>query len=1145
MLRSRAVLLWVVLLAVLASCTNHGDARRSEPAPEFIAAGPLAISVASKIVAADATLASMVAPTKDGWERSTDGATSTGWRATAKKQFDQLGARLSETANATFEVGLSRYERFTLKVTREGASASPIELHDGRGAYAQVYPSTDVVVVANAFRYEELLVLRDGSAPTAFAWRVEVPRGLRGPRRDSLGWVFDDAKGSEVLRIPTAYSIDAGGVRRPVDMDWRDGRLLMRPDLKGASWPVVVDPAVETAVWEDRSTPDARYEHGLSYDSTRGRIVLFGGLGIAGKLRDTWEWNGTNWAKLATTGPSARIGHRLAHDSARGRTVLFGGQSGGPHLGDTWEWDGATWTQKATTGPSPRFHHALAYDSVRGRVVLFGGSDGGFLGDTWEWDGATWMQKATTGPSPRSGHAMAYDSARDRIVLFGGNNGPQLGDTWEWDGATWTQRMTTGPSPRFYHDLAYDSVRGRIALFGGTIGSNYLGDTWEWDGTNWTQKVTIGPGGRYLHGLAYDSARGQTVLFAGNGNDGRFGDTWEWNGTTWTQRSAPPSERYPAATYDSTRARTLLFGGYGTYYLGDTWEWDGTTWIRKATTGPSPRRNHAVAHDSARGRTVLFGGVDGALVGDTWEWDGVNWMQKADTGPSQRDYHAMVYDSARARIVLFGGEDGGPSFGDTWEWDGTQWEQKATTGPAPRRGHALAYDSARGRTVLFGGGASGLFGDTWEWDGTSWTQKATTGPTPRIMHAMTYDNARRQSILFGGETGSGYAGDTWEWDGVIWRQRATTGPAARRELGLSFDASRGRAVLFGGYGLSLLGDTWEYHTHGGACANDSACDTGNCVDGVCCEVTACPGTCQGCNGTTPGVCSAVMNAQDPDTCTDANSCNDAGICLLANAQSCTAGAQCASNNCVDNTCCATSICGTCESCAVGGNLGTCSYILKGNQDPDSCAAAGQACNGAGSCKKVNAQSCSAGSECISTLCVDSVCCATVCSTCQSCALTPGACANIASGVQDPDSCSVTGQVCDGSGGCKKINGQSCSVGPECLGGNCVDNTCCASASCGTCQTCATGSCVNIGSGTQDPDSCNAARYSLQRLRGVQEDPRAGMLVRARVLERLLQGRPLLQSGLHSNMPDLRVHSGSLHDSHQRRRLRHLLRYELL
>jgi hypothetical protein len=174
--------------------------------------------------------------------------------------------------------------------------------------------------------------------------------------------------------------------------------------------------------------------------------VLFGRPDLGLIISETWEWDGSTWTQMATTGPSVRTGQAVAYDSQRGRTVLFGGQPsyGYSSLGDTWEWDGSSWTQVSAVGPPPRYGHTMAYDSQRSRTVLFGGK---FLSqppsnptiwlwrdDTWEWDGGSWVQVATTGPGDRVFTKMAYDSHRWRTVLFGGFAYPVLGDTWEWEG---------------------------------------------------------------------------------------------------------------------------------------------------------------------------------------------------------------------------------------------------------------------------------------------------------------------------------------------------------------------------------------------------------------------------------------------------------------------------------------------------------------------------------------------------------------------------------------------------------------------------------------------------------------------------------------------------------------------------------------
>lgn len=184
--------------------------------------------------------------------------------------------------------------------------------------------------------------------------------------------------------------------------------------------------------------PSAREQHAMVYDSQRGRVVLFGGYVAGAQLNDTWEWNGLTWTAVGgPASPHGRNLHAMAYDSQRGRTVLFGGSysAGGlsVNLGDTWEWDGSNWVQVATSGPSPRHDHEMAFDSHRGRTVMVGGRDGGpSPGGTWEWDGLAWTPIA---PSFQVyGHAMAFDSHRGRAVLFSGRDANPyyfFVDTWE------------------------------------------------------------------------------------------------------------------------------------------------------------------------------------------------------------------------------------------------------------------------------------------------------------------------------------------------------------------------------------------------------------------------------------------------------------------------------------------------------------------------------------------------------------------------------------------------------------------------------------------------------------------------------------------------------------------------------------------
>jgi galactose oxidase-like protein len=307
-----------------------------------------------------------------------------------------------------------------------------------------------------------------------------------------------------------------------------------------------------------------------------------------------------NWVQVSSAqAPPGRQLAVMSYDSIRGRTVLFGGsaaqigstQPQPPNLADTWEWDGTSWIQRSPAASPPGLvAAAMAYDSRRGVSVLFGGAttSGAGTADTWEWDGNAWAQRAlAAAPSARVWHAMAYDSARGRVVLFGGNGsaGARLADTWEFDGTTWIQRFpATSPPSRFGATMAFDSIRNRIVLFGGLGDSGRLNDTWEWDGSNWVRRSSSSsPYPRAFTSMAFDSQLGKTILFGGDHIRpfalGGVNDTWEWDGSQWTRdwtAAAPGARLGEALVYDSARGRSVVFGGtYGSrpqIFPNDTWE---------------------------------------------------------------------------------------------------------------------------------------------------------------------------------------------------------------------------------------------------------------------------------------------------------------------------------------------------------------------------------------------------------------------------------------------------------------------------------------------------------------------------------------------------------------------------------------------
>jgi hypothetical protein len=241
-----------------------------------------------------------------------------------------------------------------------------------------------------------------------------------------------------------------------------------------------------------------------------------------------------------------------------------------------------------------------------------------------------------------------------------------------------------------------------------------------------------------------------------------------------------------------------------------------------------------------------------------------------------------------------------------------------------------------------------------------------------------------------------------------------------------------------------------------------------------------------------GTCTNIPNGQDPaNECAGATTCNGSAACgLFALGAACSANGECSSGNCVDGVRCTTSTCsGTCKSCnqadTVGAVAGVCDFI-KANSDPgNECTTE---CNGAGACEAPAGTSCSTGAECQSGNCVDGVCCgSSSCAACQACNVAGnlGTCTNIAvDGTDNNPVGTCTGNnACDGTGTCKKKDGQACSgSNAECVHNHCTDGFCCDLACGGTCEACSAalsggsdGVCGNLIPNTDPANECTGAQ----------------------------------------------------------------------
>lgn len=120
----------------------------------------------------------------------------------------------------------------------------------------------------------------------------------------------------------------------------------------------------------------------MVWDTARKVFVLHGGRDRNWDLlAETWEWapGAAEWSRVvdaAEKTPGPRMSHAMVWDSTRERMLLFGGYRHEEYLDGTWAYDSKTsvWVQLQTTGnPPARSQYGMVYDPLRDEILLFGG----------------------------------------------------------------------------------------------------------------------------------------------------------------------------------------------------------------------------------------------------------------------------------------------------------------------------------------------------------------------------------------------------------------------------------------------------------------------------------------------------------------------------------------------------------------------------------------------------------------------------------------------------------------------------------------------------------------------------------------------------------------------------------------------------
>jgi len=1008
----------------------------------------------------------------------------------------------------------------TLEVRAIGASDVPGVPTDNALVYRDAYPHADSFITAETERVEEFIVLRDKHAPRRFEYEVRVVRGGGRVRQLEPGLPVEvlDGEGNAWLRLEDPWVEDSEGERHAVEVALEGGRLVLSLPEQRWRYPLLLDP-----VWTTTGSMAKARSYHRSVLLKSGKVLVVGGSGSnptylrSAELYDantgTWTATGSmaawraehtatllpsgkvfaaagksngqlssaelynpatgNWTKTASLS-RARDNHTAT--LLKSGKVLITGGGGGGYLASAELYDPATakWTTTGSMTSVRIYHTAVLLNS--GKVLVAGGKVGGASAELYDPATAKWTATGSMKGSRYRHTATMLSSGK--VLVAGGSGAGSTAELYDPTTGTWAATGSTNTS-RTYHTSTLLWSGG--VLFAGGIGSSgYTASAEQYDpvtGT-WTSMASMIKAHRHHAATLLKTG---LVLVAG----GRTG----YNDTA-------NAELFNPSTGLSCSKASECVSGYCVDGVCCQSACKGT--CKKCTAATSQYGTSGKCADVPLGKPDLYATTpcSGNLV-----CDGKGMCKLAPGQPctsATQCASGFCADgvccdgacSATCKACNLTGKAGTCSFVPLGKPDksGTS----TCTGSLVCDGQGmckldLGQTCAAASQCATGHCVDGVCcGSACQGTCTSCGQTGSKGTCKYVPVGQgdalgakpctgffACDGAggcktkKVTTCTSAAQCPSGFCVDGWCC------HAACTGACKVCNLsgleGFCANVPVGKPDLVGTKpctGKQVCNGKGSCLTDKGkGCTADSECLTGHCADGYCCDA-ACTGTCQACNLPLKlGTCSYVAVGQQDQKaatpCKAPKACDGKGGCFTATGKGCKAGGECVTGSCSDKYCCDTPCTGTCYDCGRSGLEGKCSPVPSGQADTNanvSCMGT-NACDGAGSCKRMTGSICTLASQCLSGYCSDGYCCDTACTAaCLTCALpgsSPGSCVHVSSGQPDKNAATpCTGkQACDGNGSCKKNSGETCKAATDCLTGYCVDGYCCNTSCKGTCRAC--------------------------------------------------------------------------------------------
>lgn len=349
--------------------------------------------------------------------------------------------------------------------------------------------------------------------------------------------------------------------------------------------------------------------------------------------------------------------------------------------------------------------------------------------------------------------------------------------------------------------------------------------------------------------------------------------------------------------------RVIVIGGapgftaatYTTEIFDETTE----TW----EPGPATGENHAghVTVGLADGRLLVVAGFTRTRV-ELYD-PSTNTFRDVAPLPSSRGMHTATLLPSGKILVTGGGDDWNKAESTAFLYDLAKdsWN-KITPMSTPRIGHTATLLPS-GKVLIAGGSSKSIIGND-RLDSAELFDPDTK--TFTVVGKMTHVHAFHSAILLpsGAVMIAGGNPDNLlrpnspfveRWDPITGNFTEIDPMGSPRAAPTVFGLPDGRTLIAGGFGTVAL-DSSDILTSlalGTACKSNSACESGFCRDGVCCD-TRCDGSCEACNE--KGACTAVTSGSpraghtcDGYACTAAPPPTVGGVCR----ESCTEDTHCA------------------------------------------------------------------------------------------------------------------------------------------------------------------------------------------------------------------------------------------------------------